>query len=163
MKYFITLLLTLVLVTGCAHNALEGNWNVQVGDSIEIPYDTLLTKDREFAKSGLRYILFFGTFCPPCREELKYLIDYNKKTNNSELQNKILLISYGEDSDTVMNYLDSSQLPFPVILDEEAKFAEKIGGDFIPRGLLIDSNHIVVDIIEGFDQEKVDEILAKIK
>lgn len=163
MKCLIALILFLGALTGCAKNDLAGDWNLRVGEKIELPAIPLVPSEREFAKSGIRYVLFFATYCPPCKEQLSYLTELSNKNFVSGMQNKILLISSGEDSATVMDYINSSGIPYPVLIDESAEFSEKVGGSFIPRGLVINSNNEIIEIVEGFDKEKVDSILTRIQ
>jgi peroxiredoxin len=73
-----------------------------------------LTKYRDGKKA---VIFIWATWCPHCREELKHANDLQKKLESQGI--KMILISLGEDKNTVQNYLERHHYDFDVLLDED--------------------------------------------
>lgn len=107
-------------------------------------------------------LIFWATWCPPCREELSHLqegvIDvFGDKIN-------VLPISRGEKRETVEGFLDKMGYTFAVGLDGDQSIYRKYATNYIPRCWVIDSKGEVVYAGVGYDEAiaaEVNEALNK--
>lgn len=107
-------------------------------------------------------LIFWATWCPPCREELSHLqegvIDlFGDKIN-------VLPISRGEKRDVVEGFLDKMGYTFAVGLDGDQSIYRKYATNYIPRCWVIDSKGEVVYAGVGYDEAiaaEVNEALNK--
>jgi peroxiredoxin len=82
--------------------------------------DTLKDKNVNFTKyrNGQKAIIFFwATWCPHCRVELKRLNEMQDEFSSKGI--KVVLVSVGEDRETVQSYMGRHQYSFDVFLDED--------------------------------------------
>lgn len=107
-------------------------------------------------------LIFWATWCPPCREELSHLqegvIDvFGDKIN-------VLPISRGEKRSVVEGFLDKMGYTFAVGLDGDQSIYRKYATNYIPRCWVIDSKGEVVYAGVGYDEAiaaEVNEALNK--
>lgn len=107
-------------------------------------------------------LIFWATWCPPCREELSHLqegvIDlFGDKIN-------VLPISRGEKREVVEGFLDKMGYTFAVGLDGDQSIYRKYATNYIPRCWVIDSKGEVVYAGVGYDEAiaaEVNEALNK--
>ncbi|MBE6203517.1 MAG: TlpA family protein disulfide reductase [Rikenellaceae bacterium] len=107
-------------------------------------------------------LIFWATWCPPCREELSHLqegvIDvFGDKIN-------VLPISRGEKRSLVEGFLDKMGYTFAVGLDGDQSIYRKYATNYIPRCWVIDSKGEVVYAGVGYDEAiaaEVNEALNK--
>lgn len=107
-------------------------------------------------------LIFWATWCPPCREELSHLqegvIDvFGNKIN-------VLPISRGEKREVVEGFLDKMGYTFAVGLDGDQSIYRKYATNYIPRCWVIDSKGEVVYAGVGYDEAiaaEVNEALNK--
>lgn len=107
-------------------------------------------------------LIFWATWCPPCREELSHLqegvIDlFGDKIN-------VLPISRGEKREVVEGFLDKMGYTFAVGLDGDQSIYRKYATNYIPRCWVIDSKGKVVYAGVGYDEAiaaEVNEALNK--
>ncbi|MBO7198776.1 MAG: TlpA family protein disulfide reductase [Alistipes sp.] len=103
-------------------------------------------------------LIFWATWCPPCREELAHLqegvIDvYGDKIN-------VLPVSRGEKHEVVEEYITKMGYTFAVGLDGEQEAYRKYATNYIPRCFVIDSNGTVVYSGVGYDESIAGEVKA---
>jgi len=94
---------------------------------------------KEWSLSELRgkvvIVNFWATWCPPCRKELPDLQALYQRFRDKGLM--VLAIS-DEDADKVSQFLVSSKITFPVLLDHGRKVSESFGVDGIPKSFVYD-------------------------
>lgn len=152
------------LISGCNKPELMGEWKVSRGDSIELPQPLThpeLSKEKFDSDAKMKYVFFFATYCPQCIQEIHYM--KAKLAADDSVTKALLAISVDESKELAQEFSDNHQIPFPVIWDENQQFSNKVGGEFIPRGFLIDSNNKIVKIVEGFTEADIDEIFTALK
>lgn len=101
-------------------------------------------------------LIFWATWCPPCREELAHLqegvIDvYGDKIN-------VLPVSRGEKREVVEEYITKMGYTFAVGLDGEQEAYRKYATNYIPRCFVIDSKGTVVYSGVGYDEGVAGEV-----
>ena len=106
-------------------------------------------------------VTFWATWCPPCREELRYaqtdLIDRFK-----DKPFVFLPISRGEDYSTVAAFRKRMGYTFPMGLDTDRFVYSKFATNGIPRNFLIDAEGRVTALTIGFDKAEFAELVKAI-
>jgi peroxiredoxin len=97
-----------------------------------------MTKYRDGKKA---IIFFWATWCPHCRTELKRLAEIHKDIEAKGI--KLIIISVGEQRDTVQAYIDRHQYPFDVFLDEDQALEESYRIVGVPTLFFIDENGVI--------------------
>ena len=106
-------------------------------------------------------VTFWATWCPPCREELRYaqsdLIDRFKGKPFV-----FLPISRGEEYGTVAAFRKRMGYSFPMGLDTDRFVYAKFATNGIPRNFLIDAEGRVAALTIGFDKAEFVELVKTI-
>lgn len=84
---------------------------------------------------------FFASWCPYCIKEIPKIIQLNKRYKNSALM--ILGIAIQEPKNKLLKFINKKQINYSILLDLEAKVANKYNIRGIPTNVLIDKNGIV--------------------
>jgi len=101
-------------------------------------------------------IEFWATWCPPCRKSIPHLNEIYQKHKD-----KLVIVGVtDEDKKTVEGFRKTLPIDYTVGYDEGSKLMQKIGIEFIPQALLVDSTGKVV--WAGFPTDLTDETLAKV-
>ena len=80
-------------------------------------------------------LVFFATWCPPCRREIPQLIDYQDRYASKGL--KVMAINIDEAPDEVRTFAKGHGINYTVLLDEGAQVADKYSIRNIPTNILI--------------------------
>ena len=91
-------------------------------------------------------LLFWATWCPPCKEELPALAEYAKEKKD---QLSVLAVTTGEDQKTVRNFVKENKVPLRVFLDEKKQISRTYGVMMIPTTILISKESMIVGKIVG--------------
>lgn len=93
---------------------------------------------------------FWGTFCPPCVEEMPALErQYNKWKNDGAV---VLGVNLNESPITVRSFVDRYNITFPILMDQdEVRKRYKVVS--YPTTFYINSEGIIEDIFIGGMQE----------
>ena len=105
---------------------------------------------------GSEYYLLniWASWCIPCKEEHKYLIDLSKKKNI-----KIVGQNYKDNFDNAKNFLEELNNPYDLILlDSDGLIAIEWGAYGVPESFLIKDNHIIKKIIGPLNEKLLFEI-----
>ncbi len=106
--------------------------------------DTLKEKGVNLTKyrDGKKAIIFFwATWCPHCRVELKRLAEIHQDIEAKGI--KLIVISLGEQRNTVEAYIDRNQYPFDVFLDEEQSLEESYRIVGVPTLFFLDEKGVI--------------------
>ena len=106
-------------------------------------------------------LLFWATWCPPCRLELsklqEHIIDrYGDKIN-------VLPISRGEERAKVEEYISKMGYTFAVGLDGDQSIYRKYATNYIPRCFVIDAKGKVLYSGVGYDEAIAKEVEQNIE
>jgi peroxiredoxin len=103
---------------------------------------------------------FWATWCPPCKEEIPWLVDMQKRYGSQGLQIVGVSMDDGDPKD-VVKFAAANSINYPVLFGED-KVADQYGGiDYLPTTFYIDRNGVVLDRVFGEPQR--DEIERNIK
>jgi peroxiredoxin len=157
MKQKVLIILAIVLsialtIAGCASPCPDMGQNA--------PEFTLQTTDGESINlsdfQGKKVILnFWATWCGPCQLETPFFQEiYNEQANNRVV---ILAIDIKENASTVRNFANSKAITFPILLDTDAKVAQKYCiPNVLPVTLFIDAEGIIKASKVGAFQSKAE-------
>ena len=106
-------------------------------------------------------LIFWATWCPPCRSELAHLQDGVIDVYGDTIT--VLPISRGEKRDVVEGYISRMGYTFAVGLDSDQSIYRKYATNYVPRCFVIDSEGKVLYAGVGYDEEIAKEVDAAIK
>jgi peroxiredoxin len=146
----------------------------QISTGTNAPDFTLPTLDgRTFTlsdcfkdKSSIVVMDIWATWCPPCRAEIPYLIDLQKKYQSNKAVN-IIGVSVDQEKNKVADFARSYSINYTIALDYGASktgSSYKING--IPTTLLIDKKGVIRYVHSGFpirDESEQKKEIAKIE
>jgi peroxiredoxin len=97
-----------------------------------------MTKYRDGKKA---IIFFWATWCPHCRVELKRLSEMQDELTSKGI--KIILVSLGEEKETVQEYINRHQYTFDVFLDDKQSLESSYQLVGVPTLFFIDEKGAV--------------------
>ncbi len=121
--------------------------------------ETTFSKN-DFTKNKFTLINFWATWCPPCREEHKFLLLLK---NEHDL--KILGVNFKDEKDKAIKYLKRFGDPYHYLAeDKDGKSSINFGIYGIPESILVDNEfRIVMKFIGPIDEIDLKKILRKIQ
>ena len=96
-------------------------------------------------------LIFWATWCPPCREELSHLQEGVIDQFGDAIT--VLPISRGEERTTVEGFLNKMGYTFAVGLDGDQSIYRMYATNYIPRCFVIDAEGVVKYAGVGYDEE----------
>ncbi|WP_167746963.1 redoxin domain-containing protein [Cohnella luojiensis] len=90
---------------------------------------------------------FWGTFCPPCRNEMPALQKQYEKWNGQGLQ--LVGINLSEDSLTVESFIRQVGVSFPILLDMDKKTEKAYGLKQYPTTFFITAKGTIQEVVIG--------------
>ncbi len=103
---------------------------------------------------------FWATWCPPCKAEIPWFVELQKRYGAQGLQVVGVNMDDGDRKD-VEKFVAENSINYPVLLGKE-KVAEQYGGiDYLPTTFYIDRSGVVIDRV--FGQPERAEIEQNIK
>jgi peroxiredoxin len=103
---------------------------------------------------------FWATWCPPCKQEIPWFVDIQKRYGSQGLQVVGVSMDDGDQKD-VAKFAAENSINYPVLLGKE-KVAEQYGGiDYLPTTFYIDRSGVVMDRV--FGQPGREEIEQNVK
>ncbi|MGB5917807.1 TlpA family protein disulfide reductase [Arcobacter sp.] len=183
MKYFLLLLTTLFLFTGCDEDAKtvikdtpsfnelkkEKNENIfnlitTEGKKISFEYskDILTSKD---LNGKIILINFFATWCPPCKEELPV---FSKLTSKYPDNFEVVSILFKDpiSKNDLADFMKKYNMNFPVTVGADN---EKVAQAFnniqkIPESYLFAQDGVMIEKFIGpVDEETLENLIVKLK
>ena len=113
-----------------------------------------INSDQIFIGSDYYLLNIWASWCVPCKEEHKYLMDLSKKENI-----KIIGQNYKDNFDNAKNFLINLDNPYDLIfLDNDGTIAIEWGAYGVPETFLIQNNKIIKKIIGPLDEKLLFEI-----
>lgn len=102
--------------------------------------------DKEFSLEKLKgkvvLVDFWGTWCPPCREELPHLREAYKKFHDKGFE--ILSIALRDSPETIKAFAKENEMVWTHITDEEFKYANDFQIQVVPTPFLLDHTGKIV-------------------
>ncbi|SFP75092.1 thiol-disulfide oxidoreductase ResA [Salibacterium halotolerans] len=139
--------------------------NVQEGETA--PNFVLETADGEQVElKGFRgkgvFLNFWGTYCPPCEEEMPHMNELYKEFKNRGVE--VLAVNVGESQLAVNRFADRYNLSFPMPIDENKSVLNRYGVNPLPSTFLIDENGTVQRVLLGaMTEEKMRGYMEEIE
>ena len=113
-----------------------------------------INSDQIFLGSDYYLLNIWASWCIPCKEEHKYLMDLSKKENI-----KIIGQNYKDNFDNAKNFLIKLDNPYDLIfLDYDGTIAIEWGAYGVPETFLIKNNQIIKKIIGPLNEKSLFEI-----
>ena len=113
-----------------------------------------INSDQIFIGSDYYLLNIWASWCIPCKEEHRYLIDLSKKKNI-----KIIGQNYKDNFDNAKNFLIKLDNPYDLIfLDYDGTIAIEWGAYGVPETFLIKNNQIIKKIIGPLNEKLLFEI-----
>ena len=162
--YPIFLIFTFSIIFFVFYKGLQ-NTNVYtptIKSEIKIPnFDTKeffskdkINSDQIFIGSDYYLLNIWASWCVPCKEEHKYLMDLSKKENI-----KIIGQNYKDNFENAKNFLINLDNPYDLIfLDNDGTIAIEWGAYGVPETFLIQNNKIIKKIIGPLNEKLLFEI-----
>ena len=96
-------------------------------------------------------LIFWATWCPPCRSELAHLQEGVIDRYGDSIT--VLPISRGEKREVVEGYISKMGYTFAVGLDSDQSIYRQYASNYIPRCFVIDAKGKVLYAGVGYDEE----------
>ena len=113
-------------------------------------------------KGKVVLVNFWATWCPPCREELKYVQkDIVARFAGQEFA--FVAISRGEARAKVEAFVKEHGYTFPIALDPQQTTYKLFASNYIPRNFLIDRDGKVAFYGVGYDSKEFKHLISEIE
>ncbi|WP_256757250.1 redoxin domain-containing protein [Cohnella sp. WQ 127256] len=90
---------------------------------------------------------FWGTFCPPCRDEMPALQKQYDKWKGEGLE--LVGINLSEDKLTVESFIRQVGVSFPILMDKDKKTEKKYGLKQYPTTFFITPKGVIQEVVIG--------------
>lgn len=98
------------------------------------------------------FLNFWGTYCPPCEEEMPYMENQYQEYKDRGVE--ILAVNVGESELAVERFVDRHDLSFPIPMDKNKAVLDSYGIGPLPTTFLINKDGKVLEILTGGMTEK---------
>lgn len=92
-------------------------------------------------------INFWGTFCPPCRDEMPALQSVYEKWKNQGVE--LIGINLSEDKLSVNNFVRQVGAKFPILLDRNRQTEKKFGLKQYPTTFFVHADGTIEEVLIG--------------
>lgn len=117
--------------------------------------------NNETLKGKPSLIVFFGTRCPPCLEELREL-NRNLPASYYEKFN-IYAVGSTDGKDKLITFNSKKNYKFSYLPDPDQELFDKIGDHTIPRTFLLDKKVKIISQTLGFYKTPFQNLLSKMR
>lgn len=108
------------------------------------------------------FLNFWGTWCPPCKEEMPYIENQYQQYKDQGVT--VIAVDVDESELAVRNFVEAYGLTFPVPIDKGSEVTGTYGIGPLPTTLLVDKDGIVVKKITGrMTEAQVQQFMELIK
>ncbi len=88
-------------------------------------------------------IVFWATWCPPCRHEIPALKDFYQTYTPKGVQVVTVTIDFRQTREDVVQFQQKFELPYIVLWDAGNKVSDTWGVEGIPTNLVLDADGVV--------------------
>jgi peroxiredoxin len=142
--YAIFIVFMILFTVGCDGVGATSSMN-QGSQALDIAAVTLEGKPVQlstYLKKEPVLLVFFATWCPPCRNEVPKLIELEQQYGSRGL--KIIALSVDDSRDPVENFVKEKGISYTVWHDDGGKASNQYGVLGIPTNILIDKKGVIV-------------------
>ncbi len=108
------------------------------------------------------FLNFWGTYCPPCVEEMPVMEDLYREYKEQGVE--IIAVNANETDVVVKQFANRLNLTFPIAIDKGRQIIDAYGIRPLPTTILIDEHGEIVKVHTGGMREaQVREFLEQIK
>ena len=132
---------------------------IPIFDVKKFASDNLIDSNQIFESNKFYLFNIWASWCVPCREEHKYLVELSKEKNI-----QLIGLNYKDKYENAKNFLDELNNPYNSIYsDEDGTISIELGAYGVPESFLIYDNKIIKKIIGPISQKSLFEIKDIIK
>lgn len=132
--------LALMLVTICAGAAATAG----DGAPAALPLSLIdpRTGDVVELQSGaaLLHLVFFATWCPPCRDELPRLTELDTRWGNGGYRLVLVAVAARQSTERLREFVDSANIGGEVLFDSSGQAQKTFGATQLPTHVVIDEH-----------------------
>ncbi|PZE21982.1 redoxin domain-containing protein [Paenibacillus xerothermodurans] len=104
---------------------------------------------------------FWGTWCPPCKQEMPAIQSQFEKHNPDNVA--FLGVNIGESPITVQNFMQQHKLTFPILFDDNQETRQRYGVMNYPTTFFIDAEGNIARIWVGeMNEDFIEQTIASI-
>ncbi|MFS0576708.1 thiol-disulfide oxidoreductase ResA [Sporosarcina sp. 179-K 3D1 HS] len=108
------------------------------------------------------FLNFWGTWCPPCKEEMPYMEKQYQVFKDKGVQ--ILAVDIAEPQLKVESFRDQYGLTFPIVIDKNKSVMETYNIGPLPTTVLIDPDGKIVHVEKrGMSEEVIKSFMERIQ
>ena len=139
-------------------------WNGGAQPTFNLPDTSGANFALNAARGQIVLVHFFATWCEPCREELPALNRLSARANGKV---NVIAISVAEVDLRVRQFIESTPVEFPVLLDRDRAVAKAWNVSTLPTTFVLDSELRPQRVVEtdfawdSVDPGKLADMLAK--
>ncbi len=155
--YFLTVVFILIL-QGDFTAQSKTNFSISTIDNKKVELEKLYSK-------GPVLVSFWALWCEPCKEEIRHLNQIYEKYKDKGFT----ILGINQDSpksvSKVRAYIASHNINFPVALDPDFQYLQKMNGQSIPYSILFDSSGNIAYKNVGYlpgDEIKLEKEIRKL-
>jgi len=108
-------------------------------------------------------LVFWATWCPPCRREIPALKGLYETYTAKGVQVITVTINYRQNEQDVIQFRQKYELPYLILWDKENKVSDAWGVDGIPTNFVLDRKGIVRFRSNGLDEDLVQALEGTLK
>ena len=121
--------------------------------------DNLINSNQIFLSNKFYLLNIWASWCVPCREEHKYLMELSKEKNI-----QLIGLNYKDKYENAKNFLDELNNPYnSIYLDQDGIISLEWGAYGVPESFLIYNGKIIKKYIGPLKKKSIREIKLLIK
>ena len=104
------------------------------------------------------YLDFWGSWCPPCVEEVPHLIALYDQYKEKGFV--VIGIALGDSKKSLLHFIEKKKVPYPVVLGEDSLLEAYRGVVFLPTAFVIDRKGFIRRKLFGYrEKEEIEQII----
>jgi len=147
-RAFIAILLLIGVAVAIASLMPEGIQPVKIGDQVKtFVLPDLKGKAQSLPEGKVILLNFWATWCPPCRKEVPSMVKLYDKFKDKGFE--IVAVSVDRNIEDITEFVTEQNMNFTVLHDKDSKVSHQYGVFRYPESLIVDSNGVVLQHLNG--------------